>query len=245
MRFRLPLPAQGGPDASQADRSKTPFFAYQPRWWMAPLAGLLLTTATGCNYVILLGYLIGGPPSITPDYEALTGKSMTDHDVVVAVACFAPKDVLYNFAHVDREVTKHVSYRLHQHKIKTINPDLVQQWLDENPNWDEADEIGRGLGATYVVYVDLTDFTLYEENSHELYRGRSEGVVTVYELDEDGNGEPIYSKDLVSRYPLAAPRDTSQVSRPQFQMEYMSRLSEEIGRLFYEHFNGDDISAAT
>jgi hypothetical protein len=245
MRFRLPLPAQGGPDASQFDRPGSSLPAFQRRWCLAVAAGVLLMTASGCNYVILLGYLIGGPPSIQPDYEALTGKSMSDHDVVVAVACFAPKEVLYNFAHVDREITKHVSYRLHQHKIKTINPDRVQQWLDENPNWDEPDEIGRGLGATYVVYIDLTEFTLYEENSHELYRGRSEGVVTVYELDEEGNGEPIYSKDLVSRYPLAAPRDTSEISRPQFQMQYMSRLSEEVGRLFYEHFNGDDISDAT
>ncbi|MHC4874959.1 MAG: hypothetical protein ACYTGL_00585 [Planctomycetota bacterium] len=209
------------------------------------LLGVLLTTTSGCNYLILLGYLIGGPPAIEPDYEALTGNSMTDQDVVVAVACFAPKEVLYNFAHVDREITKYVSYRMHEHKVKTINPDLVQKWLDENPHWDEPDEIGRATGATHVIYIDLTSFTLFEENSHELYRGRSEGVVTVYELDEDGEGEPIYSKDIVSRYPLAAPKDTSEISRPQFQMLYLSRLSEEVGRLFYEHFNGDDIADAT
>lgn len=204
-----------------------------------------LPAISGCNYLILLGYLIGGPPSIAPDYDEMTGHSFTNPGVVVAVACYSPKEVLYNFAHVDREVAKYVSYRLHQHNIQTINPDRVQQWLDRNPDWDEADEIGEGVGATHVVYIDLTSFTLFEENSHELYRGRSDGIVTVYELDEDGEGEPVYSKDIVSRYPLAAPRDTSDVSRPQFQMQYLSRLSEEIGRLFYEHYNGDDMTDAT
>jgi len=204
-----------------------------------------LATLSGCNYFILLGYLIGGPPSIAPDYDVLTGASLSDSGVVAAVVCYAPNDVLCNFSHVDREVAKRVAYRLHSHKIKAVNPDRVQQWLDENPNWDEPEEVGRGVGATHVVYIDLTMYTLFEENSHELYRGRAEGIVTVYELEEEEGSEPIYSKELLSRYPLAAPRSTSEVSRPGFQRAYLDRLSEEIGRLFYEHYNGDDISDAT
>lgn len=209
------------------------------------LAAAVMCTSGGCNYIVLLGYLIGGPPSIEPDYDAMTGNSMTDPDVVLAVACFAPKEVLYNFAHVDRDIARAVSQRLFMKKVAVINPDRVQQWLDEHPHWDEPDEIGKGVGATHVVYVDLTTFTLYEENSHELYRGRSEGIVSVYELDEEGDGEQIYSKELISRFPLAAPRDSSDISRAQFRLAYLSRISEEIGRLFYEHYNGDDMSDAT
>lgn len=211
---------------------------------LAMLIGLM-SSVSGCNYLILAGYLLGGPPAIEPDFETSTGKSMTDKEVTVAVVCFAPKEVLYTFAHVDREVAKHVAYRLHSHKIRTINPDVVQRWVDENPNWDEPEEIGKSLGATHVVYIDLTNYSLFEENSHELFRGRADGEVTVYEMDEDGEGEPIYSKELISRYPLAAPRSVFEVSRAGFQQAFLSRLSEEIGRLFYEHFNGDDIPDAT
>jgi hypothetical protein len=205
----------------------------------------VLLTSSGCNYIVMLGYLIGGPPSIEPDYDATTGLSMTDKDIVVAVACFAPKEVLYSFSHVDREIAKLVAYRLHTHSIKTINPDMVQKWVDEHPDWDEADEIARGVGASHVIYIDLTSYTLYEENSHEMYRGRSEGIVTVYELDEDGEGEQVYSKEVISRYPLAMPRASSDISRSGFQGQYLARLSEEIGRLFYEYYNGDDIPDAT
>jgi hypothetical protein len=205
----------------------------------------LLTTTSGCNYIVLLGYLIGGPPSIEPDFDAVTTESLTDKDVIVAVVCDAPKEILYDFNKVDRDIGKLVGYQLHKHKIKTIRPDLVRDWIDRNPNWDEPEEIGVGVKATHVIYIELTSYSVYEENSHELYRGRTEGMVTVYALDEEGEGENIYDKELNSLWPLAAPRSTSDVSRAGFQAQYLTRLSDEIGRLFYEYYTGDDMSHAT
>ena len=61
------------------------------------LLALFAATAigvSGCNYVVLLGYLIGGPPSISPDFDEMTGTSLTDKDVIVAVVCYAPKEVM-------------------------------------------------------------------------------------------------------------------------------------------------------
>jgi hypothetical protein len=209
------------------------------------LAFSLLLTASGCNYVVLLGYLIGGPPSIEPDFDAVTTESLTAKDVVVAVICDAPKEVLYDFNKIDREVGKLVAYQLHKHKIKTIRPDIVRDWMDRNPNWDRPDEIAAGVNATHVIYIELSSFSVFEENSHELYRGRTEGMVTVYEIDEEGDGENIYDKELNSLWPLAAPRSTSEISQASFRTHYLNRLSDEIGRLFYEYYSGDDISHAT
>lgn len=199
----------------------------------------------GCNYIILLGYLIGGPPSIEPDFDAMTNKSMTDKGVVVAVVCYAPTEVKWDFDSIDHQIARYVSYRLHEHKIKVTNPDRIRAWLDENPNWDSPEEIGAALGVTHVIYIDLTKFSLYEENSANLYRGRAEGMVSVFEMDESGQGEKIYSKGITSRYPLAVPRSTSEIAYGSFKRQYLSRLSEEIGRLFYEYYSGEDIPDAT
>ncbi|MFM7920408.1 MAG: hypothetical protein ACKPJJ_09285, partial [Planctomycetaceae bacterium] len=38
------------------------------------LIGLLLVTAPGCNWGLLLGYLIGGPPQEEPQFEKETRK---------------------------------------------------------------------------------------------------------------------------------------------------------------------------
>jgi hypothetical protein len=92
-----------------------------------------------------------------------------------------------------------------------------------------------------VVYIDMHAYSLYEESSHNLYRGRAEAVVSVYEMADDGSGDKIYSKEITSQYPLRAARSTSEVSYTSFKKQYLSRLSEEIGRLFYEYYEGDDV----
>ncbi len=201
-------------------------------------------TMTGCNYAILLGYLIGGPPSIEPDFDVMTNQSMTDKEVSVCVVAFAPTELKWDFPKIDHELAKYVAYRLVEHDIKVVNPDQVKAWLIANPDWDKAEEIGKALDCNYVIYIDMNDFHLYEENSTTLYRGRSECYISVFEMDEDGFGEKIYSKEVNSKYPIRAPRSTSEMSLDTFKREYLSRLSKEIGWLFYERYNGDNIPDA-
>lgn len=201
-------------------------------------------TASGCNYVVMLGYLIGGPPSIEPDFDAMTKLSMTDKDVTVAVVCYAGTELKWDFDEVDLEVSKYVSNRLFLHKIQVVDPDRIRDWIDKHEDWDKPEEIGAAFKTKYVIYIDLHKYSLYEENSANLFRGRAEALVSVFEMDEEGNGEKIYTKELKSEYPLAAPRATSEVTYGRFKKEYLSRLSEEIGRLFYEHYNGDDMADA-
>lgn len=208
------------------------------------LAALLVSTSAlaGCNWLVFAGYLIGGPPSIEPLFDAETGKSMTDKDVTVAVVCYAPKDILWDFSDVDYELAKAVAYQMFQRKIQVVNPDYIRDWLDRNPNWDKPSEIGAAFKSAYVVHIELSKYSLYEENSSELYRGRSEALVTVWEMDPDKeDGEPIFSKDVTSVYPLGIPRSAYDTTYSTFKKEYMRRLSEEVGRLFYEYYNGDDI----
>lgn len=215
--------------------------------WLRLLAIFAVTASTaGClQQILFLGYLIGGPPSIEPDFETMTKKSLTDKDVTVAVVCYAPVELQHDFSKVDQEVCRYVANRLNQHKIKVVNPDRVHAWLDKNADWDKPEEIGAAFKTTYVIYIDLEKYSLYEENSANLYRGRAELQVSVWEMQDDDSAEKIYTKELTSRYPLAVPRSTSEITYYRFKRQYLSRLSEEIGRLFYESYNGADIPDAT
>jgi hypothetical protein len=206
---------------------------------------LVMLSVTGClKEALFIGLLVGGPPSVEPEFDSWTKNSMTDKGVTVAVVCYAPKEILLNSFKVDQSLSKYVTNRLHQHRIKVINPDRIDAWMDQNPNWERAVEIGEAFGVTYVINIDLEDYSLYEKDSPNLYRGRSQVRVRVWEMDDDGEGEKVYEKSLNSVYPLAIPRSTSQESLSTFRRKYLSRLSEEIGRLFYEHYNGDDMPDA-
>jgi hypothetical protein len=125
-----------------------------------------------------------------------------------------------------------------------ISPDEINAWLDRNPKWETPGEIGRATGADYVIYMEVGKYSLYEHNSEHLYRGRSEVLVSVWQMHEDGEGEQIYSHDIISQYPLAGPRSTFETKYTTFKREFLERLSEEVGRLFYEHYNGDDFPDA-
>ena len=51
---------------------------------------LLPLALTGClKPLIFWGYLLGGPPSIEPDFDLMTKKSMTDKEATVAVVRMA------------------------------------------------------------------------------------------------------------------------------------------------------------
>ncbi len=210
--------------------------------------GILAILQSGClNYAIMLGYLIGGPPSIEPDFDRQTNKSMTDHGVTVAVVCSAPLEMEWTQqGKIDADICKMLSYKMSAHQIKTINPDRIIAWLDENPEWDVPTEIGEAFDATYVVYVDINEFSLFEKNSHELFRGHTEAFVSVYEMDESGeDGEKIYTREIIYTYPTLTPRAATEMTQPAFRKQYIERLTEQCGYSFYEHFAGDDIPDGT
>ena len=121
------------------------------------------------------------------------------------------------------------------------DPDRVRAWLDKNDDWDKPEEIGEAFNAKYVIFIDLHKYNLYEKHSSTLYRGRAEAIVSVVEMDDNGDGQRIYDKEVTSKYPLAAPRPTSEVTYSTFRRQFLSRLSEDIGRLFYEWYNGSDL----
>lgn len=222
----------------------------RPRIWLQ-LASLLLLTVTGsgCQAVILLGYFLGGPPSIEPDFEIKTKKTLAKRGTKVLVLCYAPKELKWDNEAVDYELAKHVAYRLNGHNIKVIDPDRVHAWLDQNDDWDTPDQIGNQFDVDYIVYIDMKEYGLYEEGSSQLYRGKTEAILSVIEMDKRDKhnpdavrkGHPIYSKDISSRFPTSVPVSADQYAYSDFKKLYLSTLSEEIGTKFYESYAGDNI----
>ncbi|MEP3480468.1 MAG: hypothetical protein ABJZ55_14550 [Fuerstiella sp.] len=199
----------------------------------------------GCNYFIALGYLIGGPPQIEPLFEKETKKSFTDRDIQVAVVCYAPDDLKKFHDDIDQLLAQRLSALLYKNEIKIISPEAVNAWMVKNPDWDSATEIGAEFDVNYVVYVDISTFSLYEQDSTSLFRGRCDTVVAVYEMETDGDGRRIWDKDISSVFPKIVPRSASDVSYDTFRNEYFFRLADDIGRMFYPHRNGDDILNGT
>lgn len=199
----------------------------------------------GCTQMAVLGYLIGGPPSIEPDFDRETGKSLEHPDVTVAVVCYADPKLKLQHPRIDSEVAAAVAYRLIANKIKVVQPEAVNAWIDQHREWEQAAEVGKALKANHVIEIELAFFDLYEENSTTLYRGRTEAYINVHEIDEDGRGERVFKKELDFAFPTQVPRSAYDQSLINFKQEYLSRLSEKIGFIFYDRYTGDLIPWAS
>jgi len=183
---------------------------------------------------------------LEPLFEAESKESMTDRGVRVAVVCYADKELKYSYDNIDYLIAAHLTTRLQQNQIDVVSSDRIRLWLERNKDWDTPEEIGAEFDVTYVVYVDISDFSLYERDSNNnLFRGRCECIVSVHKMDTGGDGRRIFVKDIMSVFPIQIPRSAGEVSYESFRAEYFWRLADEIGRLFYPHMNGDDITSAT
>ena len=201
-------------------------------------------TMAGCQAVMTLGYLIGGPPTVEPDFEKNTKKeSLAAKGKIVLVYCFAPKELKWDNESVDYDLAKHVAYQLNAKKITVVDPDRVYAWLDRNPRWNKPSEIGAAFkNVDYIIHIDLSDYSLFEVNSTQLNRGRAECIVNVIKMHDDKkDGTVIYTHPIKSNYPIRGAIDSSTMPQNEFKKRYLSFLSDEIGRLFYPTETGQDI----
>jgi hypothetical protein len=208
------------------------------------LAAMLLASSSGCAQFVLLGLLIGGPPHIEPEFDRETGQSFVGSDAKVAVICYVDPEVRLKYAKIDSELATYVAGLMQINKIDVVEPDYVRAWIDKHPDWETADEVGRDLEADYVIEIELVDFGLYEPHSATLFRGNATCYVNVYEVPETGEAERLFSKDVKFMFPTKIPRSTYDLTEIAFKREFLSRLGEEIGFMFYPSYNGDKIAWA-
>jgi len=215
------------------------------RVWSVAALALMTVLQSGCNIVILLGYLIHGPPTIEPDFHKKTKLWLSEKGKTVAIICYAPKALKWDNEAVDVEVARAVAIRFNEHKIRVFDPDRVQAWLDQNPDYDKVTELAAAYKLDYVVHIDIKDYSLFAPASSDLYQGRCDAVVNVFKMNEEKtDGDLVYTTEIRSRFPSRAEKSVYDIGQEDFRNYYLSALSDEIGKKFYESYSGDDIPNA-
>lgn len=226
-----------------ADSGVTAMFLVRPMRTLILLASLLALPGltTGCAQVVLLGLLIGGPPSIQPQFDSETGKSLVATEKKVVMVVYADPEIKLQYSKIDHELAGSIARLMQLNKIDVVEPDYVRAWIDKHSDWETADEIGAAFDADYVVELELVTFDLFEPHSANLLRGRTLASVNVYDVAEAGEAPKVFSKEVNFMYPTKIPRSAYETSELDFKREFLSRLSEEVGFMFYPSYNGDKI----
>jgi hypothetical protein len=198
-----------------------------PRRIVALLVVSFLTmAASGCQMLLFTPlYLLKGM-DVPADYPGLEGKR-------VVVVCRPPTSLEYRYGSVDREIAKKVGSLLGENvkKIDIVKWADVEQWIDEQ-DYEDVEQLAKAVKAQMVVEIDLEEFSL--DKGSTLRQGKANLSMTVYDMDE--GGKDVYQKSLNEiLYPFNGGVPVGEKPEAEFRREFLTIVSERIGRHFYKH----------
>lgn len=206
--------------------------ASRRKWGLFALLLALVVSLSGCQLVTTAAYLIHGT-DVDPDCPIkLKGK--------IAVLCWTDPSQVYtdgdNANALGAAINHKLSQKLNKKKCEIVSQQEVLNRLDNySDNITDVDdliEIARELEVDYLIGVYLTEYE-YQEGAN-VFRGKAMVEVSLI----DGKlGKEVYSKLDMPKYVYPPNRSVSidDMSAQAFQRVYMSKLAEQVGRLFYKY----------
>lgn len=172
--------------------SRTPF-------WMVALVCCCLLNLTGCSLFVMAGKMIQGDPVVDAEFDKYYGKSLEKSGKKVAVLVSTPETVKSEFSSLDIDLAADISRKLALHHIDVIENHRIAKWIDDNGGDLDLKELGSEIEADLVIRVNFNHFDYREEASSDLFRGRANGSVAVYELVREGDTGGIFEQGPKSK----------------------------------------------
>jgi hypothetical protein len=190
------------------------------------LVSFLTMAASGCQMLLFTPmYLLKGS-DVPAEYNGLEEKR-------VVVVCRPPTSLEYRYGSVDREIAKRVGVLLGEHvkKIDIVKWSDVEEWIDEQ-DYEDVEQLAKAVKAQMVVEIDLEEFSL--DKGSTLRQGKANLSMTVYNMEEDG--KEVFQKNLNEiLYPFNGGVPVQEKPEVEFRREFLTIVSERIGRHFYKH----------
>jgi hypothetical protein len=130
-------------------------------------------------------------------------------------------------------------YEYTKDKPKIIRATEVHKWLDEHPDWKTPFDIGRGLNADHVVFVEVRRVSFYEkEGWTNMYNGRAECSVNIYRVGSDvDEAGPIWGpRNYTYRFPNGLrPIASTDMNVAQFREAFVRHVADRLSWIFVPH----------
>ncbi len=201
------------------------------------LAACFVVVPAGCQPTGYLLYLVApeGPgETVEAEFTGLENHS-------VAVVVYADPGVQYEYPFCRLTVATAAGSELRNRikGIRLIEPVKVIKYQDQNTYWESMPktQLAKALGADYVLYVTLVEYTTREPGSLDLLRGRITAQCSIYQADLAERDSAVWrGKDIAILYPPNGPaggsvgQDDTAIRVPTERL-----FAEELARKFYKH----------
>ena len=201
--------------------------------------GLLIAVAAsaGCSTQAMRGfaYLFFGvrDQEVKAEFDGLSGKT-------AAVVVYTDLRTQYEYPDLNLTLSAAISGLLENNvkKIKLIPATRVVRYQDQNIYWAEMDktELGKALGADFLIYVPVEEFATRLPDSSYLYQGRAACEPSVYDVAKPSREARVKKFDKIRvQYPEHEPSGAVTENDRKIRAETEKRLSERVAWKFYDH----------
>jgi hypothetical protein len=222
-------------------------------------ATLVAVLTIGCNPLTTIGFLLHRDTKIPAEYPLRPKegpKKDKDEEITVLVICGQRQTggIPFEFAGIDRELATTIAKRMpeeakaNKEKVAVVSPSKFDKFKIDNPHWRtmRPDQIGKRLGADYVLDVTLSNIQVYQPGSRNmLYEGRAEVWVEVYDLLNTTAEQQHYAHQFAYQPPHTPDAtDSTGINLSVYKQGFVERLAMEIIWKHLEHKPADGIAAA-
>ena len=188
----------------------------------------------GCNMLQWPAYVIFGQRNekVKAEYTGLKG-----HKTAIVVATGPGVDFEYPEARINVAMATEVTIRGEIDDLEFVEQEKVERFQLANLDWPaiSMSEIAHRLGVDRILYIDLYEFTMYEQRSVQLLRGRVRATMQIYEADSPFPNRVVYQNEVATLHPEHGPVPSSPAAMQKLQMETIIIFAQTISRKFYDH----------
>ena len=216
------------------------------------LALLAVVSISGCQIVIGTLMTLQGRPMTTCEFTSMTKKKLSEKGKKVVVLCSPTAQAQSEEPSLDLDIIDSVSRRLQTDSVDVVDPYKVGAWIDENGGIKEETPlapIGTKFNADYIVLFKFNKFGYAAPNTPGMYQGHASYKVVVVEMVKDKDAtdgkraKVIYNRAFESKFPTNRPVAADEAGTLElFKSKYMSRISEDLTRLFVDFRPEDEIN---
>lgn len=202
--------------------------------------------ASGCSLFVMGQRMLTGDPMSKSEFKMFTKVDLTKGKHKLLVICSTRDSIDADVSTLKFDLVDGIIRQLRRDGVDVVNPDAVTNWMDDHggPPRDPSDLARDFEDVDYIAWIDVDRFTFKEDNSETLLRGRSQGMVRVYQVTEtDGArmASSVFNKEFTSVYPQHQPISEVNRSEEIFRRDFVRRVCDQLVHKFVDYRPGWDI----
>ena len=204
-------------------------------WLLAIAVPVLAANLGGCRSLRFLNYLFAPntKETVKPEYAALPGTC-------VAVVVYTTDKIQAEHHDIQRDVSLVVTAELKDHvkDLTVVEPQRILKYQRENLFWFEMDKtkLGKDLGAGYVLYVSLEEFSTVAPGTLQLYQGRLMAQASLFKTDLPERDSRVWGpKEFRIVHPEVAPSANPAESDASIRYATVTIFADQLSKKFYEY----------